>query len=56
MEYLTTTTKGLLESGLTMGTSIDARGKRVVVIGGGDTGNDCLGIFLIPAFCIVGAH
>jgi NADPH-dependent glutamate synthase beta subunit-like oxidoreductase len=25
---------------------IDAKGKKVVVIGGGDTGNDCIGVCL----------
>ena len=43
MEYLTRSTKGLLESSET---SISAAGKRVIVIGGGDTGADCIGTAL----------
>jgi glutamate synthase (NADPH) small chain len=41
MEYLTTATKSLQREGSVP--SIDAHGKRVVVIGGGDTGSDCVG-------------
>lgn len=36
-------TKSLLDSELKNGSYIDARGKDVIVIGGGDTGNDCIG-------------
>ncbi|KAG6379062.1 NADPH-dependent glutamate synthase [Boletus reticuloceps] len=43
MEYLQLNTKSLLDSGLQNGAYIDARGKDVIVIGGGDTGNDCIG-------------
>merc|ERR1719253_1713105 len=56
MEYLTQNTKALLDGGNVgngwrkwWGTNtdgpkpIDAKGKTVVVIGGGDTGNDCIG-------------
>lgn len=43
MEFLTANTKSLLDSNLKDGKYIDAKGKNVVVIGGGDTGNDCLG-------------
>ena len=43
MEFLKANTKSLLDSNLTNGNYISARGKRVIVIGGGDTGNDCLG-------------
>ncbi len=43
MEFLTANTKSLLDSGLADGKKIDAKGKKVVVIGGGDTGNDCIG-------------
>lgn len=42
MEYLHGNTKRLLD-GPHSAPTIDARGKRVVVIGGGDTGNDCIG-------------
>jgi NADPH-dependent glutamate synthase beta subunit-like oxidoreductase len=42
MEYLTGVTKSLLDSGFEDGKFIDARGKHVVVIGGGDTGADCI--------------
>ncbi len=41
VEYLSGVTKSLLDSELTDGKAISARGKSVVVIGGGDTGNDC---------------
>lgn len=43
MEYLTSNTKSLLDSALTDGNFINAKGKHVIVIGGGDTGNDCIG-------------
>ena len=43
MEYLTSTTASLLSSQLAEGTYLSAKGKHVVVIGGGDTGNDCIG-------------
>ena len=43
VEFLTSTTKALLDGGLTDGNHISAKGKHVVVIGGGDTGNDCVG-------------
>ncbi|KAJ1945453.1 glutamate synthase [NADH], partial [Linderina macrospora] len=44
MEYLTGNTKTLLGNGNDKKPlTIDAEGKRVVVIGGGDTGNDCIG-------------
>ncbi|HID21228.1 MAG TPA: glutamate synthase subunit beta [Planctomycetaceae bacterium] len=42
MEFLTASTKSLLDSNLRDGQYIDARGKHVVVIGGGDTGTDCI--------------
>jgi glutamate synthase (NADPH/NADH) small chain len=43
MEYLHANTKSLLDSKHADGRYIDARGKNVVVIGGGDTGTDCVG-------------
>ena len=43
VDFLTSTTKSLLNSGLAKGTYIDAEGKDVVIVGGGDTGNDCVG-------------
>jgi glutamate synthase (NADPH/NADH) small chain len=46
MEYLTANTRSLLDSGGTDATPIHARDKHVVVIGGGDTGNDCVGTAL----------
>jgi glutamate synthase (NADPH/NADH) small chain len=43
MEFLRGNTKSLLDSGLGDGDFITAKDKRVIVIGGGDTGNDCIG-------------
>ncbi|RJE22501.1 glutamate synthase [Aspergillus sclerotialis] len=43
MEFLHRNTKSLLDSGLEDGEYISAKDKHVVVIGGGDTGNDCIG-------------
>jgi glutamate synthase (NADPH/NADH) small chain len=45
MEYLTASTKALLNGGPDS-SPIHARGKDVVVIGGGDTGTDCVGTAL----------
>ena len=42
MEYLSANTKSLLDSGLADGHYFSARDKHVVVIGGGDTGTDCV--------------
>jgi len=42
MDFLTAHTKSLLDSELEDGKYINAAGKRVVVIGGGDTGTDCI--------------
>ncbi|WP_238650697.1 glutamate synthase subunit beta [Paenibacillus piscarius] len=42
MEFLTLNTKSLLDSGLADGEYLSAAGKDVVVIGGGDTGTDCV--------------
>lgn len=46
MEFLHANTKSLLDSGHTNGQFISARDKDVVVIGGGDTGTDCVGTAL----------
>ena len=43
VDYLTSVTRSLLDSGLTDGKAVSAAGKSVLVIGGGDTGNDCVG-------------
>ncbi|MGO9180299.1 MAG: glutamate synthase subunit beta [Candidatus Limnocylindrales bacterium] len=42
MEYLCANTKSLLDSGHHDGAYISAAGRHVVVIGGGDTGTDCV--------------
>ena len=46
MEFLGQNTKSLLDSDLTDENFISAKDKDVIVIGGGDTGNDCLGTSL----------
>ena len=46
MEFLTKNTRSLLDSNLADGNYISARGKDVIVIGGGDTGTDCIGTAL----------
>jgi glutamate synthase (NADPH/NADH) small chain len=46
MDFLTKNTKSLLNSHLKDGDYISAQGKKVIVIGGGDTGNDCIGTSL----------
>ena len=43
VDFLKATTKSLINSNLTDGNYISAKYKHVVVIGGGDTGNDCVG-------------
>ena len=43
VDFLKSTTKSLLDNGLKEGSFISAKGKNVMVIGGGDTGNDCVG-------------
>ncbi|MFN8709639.1 MAG: glutamate synthase subunit beta [Planctomyces sp.] len=43
MDFLRPNTRSLMDSGLKDGDYISAKDKHVVVIGGGDTGNDCLG-------------
>jgi glutamate synthase (NADPH/NADH) small chain len=62
MDFLRPNTRSLLDSQLTDGNFINAKDKNVVVIGGGDTGNDCLGTSLrhgcksIVNFEIVESH
>jgi glutamate synthase (NADPH) small chain len=46
MEFLTTNTKAVLDSGDGNASPINAHGKDVIVIGGGDTGTDCVGTSL----------
>lgn len=43
VDYLRRNTKSLLDSGHADGAYISAKGLDVVVVGGGDTGNDCVG-------------
>src|SRR5690606_15656071 len=43
MEFLKANTKSLLDSNLEDGNYISAKDKNVIVIGGGDTGTDCIG-------------
>jgi glutamate synthase (NADPH/NADH) small chain len=42
MEFLTVNTKSLLDSNLEDGNYISAKDKNVIVLGGGDTGTDCV--------------
>jgi len=46
MDFLKANTKSLLDSEHKDGKFINAKGKNVVVIGGGDTGTDCIGTSL----------
>ena len=46
MEFLHGNTKSLLDSNLQDGRHVSAKGRDVVVIGGGDTGTDCVGTSL----------
>ena len=46
MDFLTANTKSLLDSNLEDGKYISAKDKNVIVIGGGDTGTDCIGTSL----------
>ena len=43
VDFLKANTKSLLDSGLEDGKDVNTKGKNVVIIGGGDTGNDCVG-------------
>jgi glutamate synthase (NADPH/NADH) len=58
MEFLQRNTKSLLDSGLDDGKYLSAKGKKVLVIGAGDTATDCIGTSVrhgIISFFIVGA-
>ena len=46
MDYLTSNTKSLLDKGIADESQLSAKGKNVIVIGGGDTGTDCIGTSL----------
>ncbi|MCZ6640132.1 MAG: glutamate synthase subunit beta [Gammaproteobacteria bacterium] len=46
MDFLTNNTRSLLDSDLEDGKFTSAKGKDVIVIGGGDTGTDCIGTAL----------
>jgi len=46
MDFLTANTRSLLDSRLADGDYISAKDKHVIVIGGGDTGTDCIGTSL----------
>lgn len=43
VDFLKANTKSLLDSDFEDKTYVDTKGKHVVIIGGGDTGNDCVG-------------
>lgn len=43
VDFLTANTKSLLDSDFADKKYVDTKGKAVVIIGGGDTGNDCVG-------------
>lgn len=43
VEFLSGVTKSLLDSNLADNNFVSTKGKNVVIIGGGDTGNDCVG-------------
>jgi glutamate synthase (NADPH) small chain len=43
MDFLTQNTRSLLDSGMKNGRYLSAKDKDVIVIGGGDTGTDCVG-------------
>lgn len=46
MDFLRKNTKSLLDSNLEDGRCLSAKDKKVIVIGGGDTGTDCIGTSL----------
>lgn len=43
VDFLSRNTKSLLDSAFKDGNYVSAKGKNVIIIGGGDTGNDCVG-------------
>lgn len=43
VDFLKGVTKSLLDSNLADGSFVSTKGKNVIIIGGGDTGNDCVG-------------
>ena len=43
VDFLTANTKSLLDSNLADGKYVNTKDKNVIIIGGGDTGNDCVG-------------
>ena len=43
VDFLGATTRSLLDTGLAEGTYPSARDKDVIIVGGGETGNDCVG-------------
>ena len=43
VDFLSANTKSLLDSNFADHKYVDPKGKRVVIVGGGDTGNDCVG-------------
>ena len=43
VDFLTSNTKSFLDSKLSDGKNVSAEGKHVIIVGGGDTGNDCVG-------------
>ena len=43
VDFLTSSTRSLLDNNLKEGSYISAKDKHVVIVGGGDTGNDCVG-------------
>ena len=46
MDYLTRSTRSLLNYGHHQATELSAKDQRVIVVGGGDTGADCIGTAL----------
>lgn len=46
VDYLTTSTRHLLDASVPVPEEMDAKGKDVIIIGGGDTGTDCVGTAL----------
>ena len=46
VDYLTVATKKLLDDSVQLPNEMNAKGKNVIIIGGGDTGTDCVGTAL----------